>query len=801
MARLEVLEGIAAGTSFSLGEEVSLGRGPENTIPLSDDLISRHHVCIRRQGPRFVIEDLDSTNGTRLRGKRLVPRTPIPLVDGDEVQIGATRLRFHVESDRDFQSGESAGLAEQGTESLEHHTALPHGADREELLLLIMPDNLPPSATVIALDTSKIITEMRQIEDAPEQGLQEVLKRLQIMYQLSTMLGAITDRDVLMQKTLEAVFERFPAAEGAYIVLQTKDKDGLVPMATRNRSQGVAASGQVVLPQTIVDQVMSYRRSILVTEPMHDRIADDGEKKEDASGTFAVRSVMCVPLLVEGDLLGLMQVDACANRSVFTSEDLQTLTGIGVEAATAIKKAQVYEEYALANRELQENITRRLQVEQQLRHDALHDVLTGLPNRALFLDRLGRVIERARRNSGYRFAVLFLDLDHFKRVNDSFGHAVGDRLLSEIAKRISYCLRRSDTVARLGGDEFAILLDDVTSERLPLRAVERIQRALRQPFVTDGKETRSTASIGVALSTIDFKRPEELLSAADTAMYWAKEQGGGRYAVFSARMQHRVLERVHLESELRRALEQHELEVYYQPIINLATGVLAGFEALARWQHPERGLVMPATFIPVAEETGLIVHLDREILQQACYQLCLWQRQFPDQCPAFISVNMSGKQFRHHQLLEQVTRVLNDTDLESRYLKLEITESALIDNVDVAATLMTKLRDMGVQLGIDDFGTGYSSLGFLQRFPLDVLKIDRSFVSQIGGQGEHEEVLRAIVGLAHALNMDVVAEGIETTAQLNFLKTLGCAYGQGFLFARPLPGEGATALIAEGKQW
>jgi diguanylate cyclase (GGDEF)-like protein len=801
MARLEVLEGIAAGTSFPLDEEVSLGRGPDNTIPLSDDLISRHHVCIRRQGPRFIIEDLASTNGTRLRGKRLAPRTPTPLVDGDEVQIGATRFRFHAGSDQDFQADESAERTEHEPEALERHVTLPHGEGQEGLPLLIMPDHLPPSATVIALDASKIVTELRQIEDAPEQGLQEALKRLQSIYQLSATLRAITDLNLLMQKTLEVVFAKFPAAERAYIVLQTKDKDGLVPMATKNRSQDLAASDQVVLPQTTVDQVMSCHRSILIMEPLHDGIAAETDEKENANSRFAVRNVMCVPLLVEGDSIGLMQVDACANRNVFTSDDLQTLTGIGVEAADAIKKAQVYEEYALANRELQENITRRLQVEQQLRHDALHDVLTGLPNRALFLDRLGRVIERVRRNSGYRFAVLFLDLDHFKQVNDSFGHAVGDQLLREIAKRISYCLRRSDTVARLGGDEFAILLDDVTSERLPLQAVERIQRALKQPFMIDGKEARSTASIGVALSTIDFKRPEELLSAADTAMYWAKEQGGGRYAVFSARMQHRALERVHLESDLRRALEQHEFEVHYQPIISLATGALAGFEALARWQHPERGLVMPSVFIPVAEETGLIVHVDLEILRQACCQMRLWQRQFSDQFPVFISTNMSGKQFRHHKLLEQVTRILRDTNLEARHLTLEITESALIDNVDGAAALMTKLRDTGVQLGIDDFGTGYSSLGFLQRFPLDVLKIDRSFVSQVGTQGEHEEVLRAIVGLAHALNMDVVAEGIETTTQLDFLSALGCAYGQGFLFARPMSGEAATALLAEGKRW
>ena len=441
------------------------------------------------------------------------------------------------------------------------------------------------------------------------------------------------------------------------------------------------------------------------------------------------------------------------------------------------------------------DITERKHMEQQLLHDALHDSLTGLSNRALFMDRLSQQLKRSQRQGGYLFAVLFLDLDRFKVVNDSVGHLVGDKLLIEIARRLENSVAPTDTVARLGGDEFTILLEDISSKSQAILVAESIYQTLTFPFNIQGYELFTTASIGIALSSQGYDKPEDILRDADLTMYSAKEHGRARYEIFDCSLRDRALQRLELETDLRRALERQEFEVYYQPITSLPLGVLSGFEALARWNHPTKGSIKPADFIPVCEETGLIIPLGNWLLKEACMTARNWQLKYPEHPEIKISVNLSAQQFREPQLVEEIKKVLAETDLPGRFLKLEITESVLIENLETVTEIILHLRKQDIQFSIDDFGTGYSSLSYLHRFPVDTIKIDRSFVSQMQADGENSAIVKAIITLAHMLNMDVIAEGIETTSQLAQLKLLQCEYGQGFFFSRPLCQERAEAFI------
>ncbi|MDB9513956.1 EAL domain-containing protein [Kamptonema animale CS-326] len=587
------------------------------------------------------------------------------------------------------------------------------------------------------------------------------------------------------------------------------------------------------------------------------------------------------------------------------------------------------------------DVTERKAAEDQLLHDALHDALTELPNRALLMDRLGQALARARRNPNYRFGVIFLDLDRFKVINDSQGHQAGDRLLYTIARRLMSCLRSGDTVARLGGDEFIILLEEIEDVSVAIATANRIQQALEQPLHLEGHKVTVTASMGIALSTPEYQWPGDILRDADIAMYRAKALGKARYQVFAAAMHTHAVALMQLESDLRRAveltcgkegaeegargqglearereeetgdwgLETREREeensslapspstltpsspfvLYYQPIVSLSRGIVVGFEALVRWLHPERGLVTPAEFIPVAEETGLIVPLGQWVLREACSQMVKWQKSLKSHTPGefdfncrgvslnsnpelwaqqfqlgdidssskldntlfgcdlevavddnqslrypplinkaveepnlpipscelpisnyqlplpnsqlTIAVNLSGRQFAQPDLIEQIKQVLEETGLDGQYLKLEITESVVMEDGESAVTMLSQLRDLGIHLCIDDFGTGYSSLSYLHRFPINTLKIDRSFVSRMGVDGDNSEIVRAIVMLAHSLGMDVVAEGVETSHHLAQLRSLGCEFGQGYFFSKPVNSEVATALLSPALQW
>jgi diguanylate cyclase (GGDEF)-like protein/PAS domain S-box-containing protein len=444
------------------------------------------------------------------------------------------------------------------------------------------------------------------------------------------------------------------------------------------------------------------------------------------------------------------------------------------------------------------DITALKLAEAKLIHDASHDALTELPNRALFLERLERAILHSQRRSDYLFAVLFLDLDRFKVINDSLGHAVGDRLLIAFARRLETCLRSNDTVARLGGDEFTILLDDLADVSDVSLVANRIQTSMASPFNINGHEIFISTSIGIAFSATDKAQAEELLRNADIAMYRAKTRGRARHEVFDTEMYAQATKLLQLETDLRRAIARQELLVYYQPIVSLSSNKIIGFEALVRWQHPQQGLIPPAQFIPIAEETGLIVEIGYWVLCEACRQMRVWQEQFPTAPLLTISVNISSRQFSQPDLNEQIARILKETGLEASSLKLEITESVLMENTQLATDMLLKLREMNIQIHIDDFGTGYSSLSYLHRFPSNAVKIDRSFVSRIGSKGENLEIVRAIVALARSLNMDAIAEGVETIEQLTYLKALKCKYAQGYYCSRPLNSQSMERLIARG---
>jgi diguanylate cyclase (GGDEF)-like protein/PAS domain S-box-containing protein len=445
------------------------------------------------------------------------------------------------------------------------------------------------------------------------------------------------------------------------------------------------------------------------------------------------------------------------------------------------------------------DITQRKEFEDQLERQAFFDTLTHLPNRALFMNRLQHLFHRARRTEAdLVFAVLYLDIDRFKGVNDGLGHQAGDDLLIEIARRLERCVRPSDTLARLGGDEFTILLEDIASEVDATRIADRIQRELSTPFLVHGQELFSSASVGIALSSSSYQRPEDMLRDADIAMYRAKAGGRSRHQVFDTDMHQRAVSLLRLETDLRRAIERGELVPYYQPIIDLATRSLRGFEALARWRHPTRGMVMPDVFIPVAEETGLIGPIGDFMLLESCRQMRKWQDLHPRTPPLCISVNVSTRQLAQTDVAEQVRRVLLETGLAPACLTLEITESALMQNLKSGAGVIQRLHEMSVRLHVDDFGTGYSSLSYLHNFPVHTLKVDRSFVSRMEDAPNQAEIVKAIVSLAQNLGMEVTAEGVETNAQADALEDLHCTSAQGFLFSRPLPAADAERLIVEG---
>jgi diguanylate cyclase (GGDEF)-like protein len=440
------------------------------------------------------------------------------------------------------------------------------------------------------------------------------------------------------------------------------------------------------------------------------------------------------------------------------------------------------------------DVTERRALEERLQHQALHDDLTGLPNRHLFVDRLGQALRRTGRRDG-RVGVLFTDLDEFKMVNDSFGHEVGDRLLVDVAERLGGCLRPEDTLARFGGDEFVVLIEEPGGTEGAVRVAERIIEEFRMPFQVGGRDLHVGPSIGIALGDARTKSPEDLLRDADTAMYQAKGSGTG-YGVFDPAMYERVLGRLNLENDIRRAIEADEFVVHYQPLVSLETGRTWGLEALVRWEHPERGMLLPDDFVTVAEEGGLVVPLGEHVLFQACKQAAQWQERLRASPPLRISVNLSAKQLRRPDFEDVIARALQESGLHASSLSLDLTETVYISALQDDTAALDRLKATGVGVSIDDFGTGYSSLAYLKRLPAEVLKLDRSFVSGLGLEAEDTAIAQTIVDLAHIMGMEVIAEGVEIEEQAVLLREMGCDMAQGYYFSKPLPPEEVAGFLA-----
>ncbi len=483
----------------------------------------------------------------------------------------------------------------------------------------------------------------------------------------------------------------------------------------------------------------------------------------------------CAPILFDEKLLGVLNLYLEAHHQQ-TPEELQFITAAAHAVGGMIQQHQAQE---------------------QLRYHAYHDALTDMPNRALFMNRLVQRLALGERNPGSLCAVLYLDLDRFKTVNDSLGHALGDQLLLEASRRIAGCVRPGDTLARLGGDEFTILLENVDDPADALRVAERLHAALQPPVVLGGREIFASTSIGIVVTACEGRAAPDLVRDADTAMYRAKARGPGQTVLFDEQMHQRAVAQLTLESELRRAIERAELCLHYQPIVDAATGRLLGFEALVRWQHPERGMISPLEFIPLAEETGLINEIGQWVLAEACRQLQAWQCGAAGQPDLYVSVNLSARQFLQPDLLERVAEIISRSGVEPRRIALEITESVLMHNRETTHRMLLDLKGLGVNLYVDDFGTGYSSLSYLQNFPFDALKIDRAFVSRLTPGIEEVEMVSTIISIARNFNMSVIAEGVENDGQLERLIALGCDTVQGFHFSPPLPASAAASLVAE----
>ncbi len=558
------------------------------------------------------------------------------------------------------------------------------------------------------------------------------------------------------------------------------------------------------LPTSIINYVKITSKSVVL-----DRATNDSTFVADPYIiNHKPQSILCMPILNQNNLLGILYLENKLTQSVFTQERLEILKILCSQAVISLENANLYlnlrrssireknkaNQLAKSLKQLQASQQELLQVQQKLEHDAFHDSLTGLPNRACLLKLLEKSINLAARHPNYLYAFMFLDLDRFKVINDSLGHLVGDELLKQVAARLRLCLRATDTVSRLGGDEFAILLEEIIDVEEVKAIAERIQEQFAQPFNLNGREVYAGTSIGITFSHFNYQNPEDLMRDADAAMYEAKSQGKGRYLVFEPSMQTNVMASLKLENALRQAISRNELCLYYQPIISATKGILIGFEALIRWNHPTKGLMLPAEFIPKAEETGLIDNIGWWVITAACEQLRQWRDRFPQQ-QIVVNVNFSTVQLKQDNILQRLQEIWRKTQLPDLSLKLEITESCILETFTTEAKTLMKLKDLGIGLCIDDFGTGYSSLSRLHEFPIDTLKIDRSFVSRLGENSQHNETVKTIVALAHSLKMDVVAEGVETPNQLQQLRQLNCESLQGYLFSKPLDSLSATKLL------
>lgn len=549
---------------------------------------------------------------------------------------------------------------------------------------------------------------------------------------------------------------------------------------------------KVPLAQKFARQAVSSRKPVVISDAKTTSAVSSGnpgnpgnpeaETKSPDGVAYAVAPI----LTVDGMVIGTVAV-VDPSPHAWSPAEIASLSDLCDSIVTEM--------------ELRSDLTAKRETQEHLLYSTLHDALTGLPNRSLFTERLRHSMRRNARHPDDMFAVLFLDLDRFKDVNDNLGHFAGDELLRAVARRLEACLRPEDTVARLSGDEFAILLESITETSDAGRVAERIEEALSFPINLGGAEVTTSASMGIVTSSMSQEQPEQLLRSADMAMYRAKAAGRARYEMFDRAMHTDALARLQLETDLRRAVEQGEFRLHYQPLVSLRTGRITGLEALLRWEHPLRGLVQPSEFIPIAEETGLIIRIGRWVLTEACRQLAEWQKAHPREEPLSIGVNLSVKQFSQPDLLDQLASVIRTSGIAPGCLRLEITEAALIDKGGAAMPLLTQIKQLGAQVYLDDFGTGYSSLIYLHRLPIDAIKIDRDLVSTMDTDDKNLRLVRTILTFAQIIGVRAEAEGISSAEQLRELRALKCEHGQGYLFSAPIPHDAVDGVLEADPVW
>jgi diguanylate cyclase (GGDEF)-like protein len=558
------------------------------------------------------------------------------------------------------------------------------------------------------------------------------------------------------------------------------------------------------LSNKYTELVIQKGKAVLLSRADMQALYKRGERVKPST---EVQSWLGVPLINSGEILGVMVTQSYQDSAVYSQQDAELLNFVSQQVTTSIKrrdaadyKRQAHEvleqQVRLRTVALEDEIKQRKQAEQQLTHTACHDNLTGLPNRMVFIDLLNHAIACYKRHPKRKFAVFFLDLDRFKMVNDSFGHHAGDLLLKVIAKELSMVVRDMDTVARIGGDEFVILIEDICSEDEALNIAQRITELLARPFTLEDQPVFIGTSIGILFSDEKYDCANIMLRDADTAMYHAKDSGKGRYEVFDASMHSKIQHALAMETDIRHALEQNEFLPFFQPIHHLRTGQLVGFEALARWQSEKHGFVFPDVFIPLAEETNLVMLIDFQIMELACEQLKYWL----DNRPAdnlYVSCNLFCDHFFSTSLPDDIVKILSKVGLSPEHLRLELTEGALLENNEVVLANMHALRQLGIKILLDDFGTGYSSLSYLHKFPIDVLKIDRSFISNVDKHANHRAIIKTIIDLATNLKMATIGEGIENLLDAQLLQQMDCSYGQGYYFAKPMSAADAMGYLNE----
>lgn len=637
------------------------------------------------------------------------------------------------------------------------------------------------------------ITELKESEKA----LKEKHKQLQLLKDVATKANQATNVTEAMQFAVERVCE-FTGWPLGHVCFTSRDRKQLlssniwssIPGGRFQTFREVSETHGNSPGADLTAQVFENARPAWI----RDVASDPNFSRQSAAQQVGIKSAFAFPVLSGIGVVAVLEFfsDLCSNPDDVV---VDLMAHVGAQIGQAME---------------------RVRAQEKLLHDAFHDPLTALPNRAFFLERLERSQVLAKRHADYKFAVLFLDIDRFKIVNDSLGHSAGDELIIQASQRISQSLRREDIVsrpviipisewdtnddilARLGGDEFTVLLEDIRDPSGAVRAAERIQNAFAEPFVICGQEIFASASIGIAGSSPQGTAAD-LLRDADTAMYRAKLHGKGRYEVFDQAMHEHSVRRLKLETDLRRAVERKEFRVFYQPIVSLQTGTIAGFEALVRWQRPGVGVVGPEEFIAATEEMGLIVPIGEWIFRTSCEQARRWHVEHPQELMLTMSVNISGRQFAQSDLVAKLEKILRETEVETTAINLEITESVTMGDPETAIKVIKELKKFGLRISIDDFGTGYSSLSYLRRFPIDTLKIDRSFVRDLANNSENREIVRTIIGLARNLGMDVVAEGTEMLEEVKFLKNLNCEFAQGYYFSRPVGNEQARALLSENR--